>query len=251
MALPADPGSLQGWDPSMALVDELHVVTDDTFEAISARAGKRDRSLLLAISTPPKAGDDGVMRRLVDHGREGTDRSFYFTEFAASAGCAVDDEAAWTIANPALDDFLHRDALRATLPPKMRENAFRRYRLGQWVGVDAAWLPDGAWAACSDATRTIPDGTEVALAFDGSFNDDTTVLVVASVDQRPHVDLVELWEPGGGQVPIVDVENAIRQACRRWRAWRSPPTRSGGPGRSSCWTARACPSWSTRRVQGG
>ena len=44
MALPADPGSLQGWDPSMALVDELHVVTDDTFEAISARAGKRDRS---------------------------------------------------------------------------------------------------------------------------------------------------------------------------------------------------------------
>jgi phage terminase large subunit-like protein len=98
MALPADPGSLQGWDPSMALVGELHVVTDDTFEAISARAGKRDRSLLLAISTPPKAGDDGVMRRLVDHGREGADPSFYFTEFAAPAGCAVDDEAAWTIA---------------------------------------------------------------------------------------------------------------------------------------------------------
>ena len=130
MALPADPGSLQGWDPSMALVDELHVVTDDTFEAISARAGKRDRSLLLAISTPPKVGDDGVMRRLVDHGREGTDPSFYFTEFAAPAGCALDDEASWAVANPALDDFLHRDALRATLPPKMRENAFRRYRLG-------------------------------------------------------------------------------------------------------------------------
>ena len=124
MALPADPGSLQGWDPSMALVDELHVVTDDTFEAMAARAGKRDRSLLLAISTPPKAGDDGVMRRLVDHGREGFDPSFYFTEFGAPAGCAVDDEDAWAVANPALDDFLHRDALRATLPPKMRENAF-------------------------------------------------------------------------------------------------------------------------------
>jgi phage terminase large subunit-like protein len=217
MALPADPGSLQGWDPSMALVDELHVVTDDTFEAISARAGKRDRSLLLAISTPPKAGDDGVMRRLVDHGREGTDPSVYFTEFAAPAGCAVDDEAAWTIANPALDDFLHRDALRATLPPKMRENAFRRYRLGQWVGVDAAWLPDGAWAACADPIRSIPDGTEIVLAFDGSFNGDTTVLVVATVDRRPHIDLVELWEPDGRQVPIVDVEAAIRAACRRWR----------------------------------
>jgi phage terminase large subunit-like protein len=217
MALPADAGSLQGWDPSMALVDELHVVTEDTFEAMAARAGKRDRSLLLAISTPPKAGDDGVMRRLVDHGRQGVDPSFYFTEFAAPAGCAVDDEDAWAVANPALDDFLHRDALRATLPPKMRENAFRRYRLGQWVGVDDAWLPDGAWAACTDATRPIPDGAEVAVSFDGSFNGDTTVLVVATVDQRPHIDLVELWEASGTQVPIVDVEAAIRPACRRWR----------------------------------
>jgi phage terminase large subunit-like protein len=217
MALPADAGSLQGWDPSMALVDELHVVTDDTFEAMAARAGKRDRSLLLAISTPPKAGDDGVMRRLVDHGREGVDPSFYFTEFAAPAGCPVDDEAAWAVANPALDDFLHRDALRATLPPKMRENAFRRYRLGQWVGVDDAWLPDGSWAACADATKLISDGAEVVLAFDGSFNGDTTVLTVATVAERPHVDLVELWEAAGRQVPIVDVEAAIRAACRRWR----------------------------------
>jgi hypothetical protein len=40
---------------------------------------------------------------------------------------------------------------------------------------------------------------------------------VASVEQRPHVDLVELWEPAGAQVPIVDVEQAIRQACQRWR----------------------------------
>jgi phage terminase large subunit-like protein len=201
MALPADAGSLQGWDPSMALVDELHVVTDDTFEAMAARAGKRDRSLLLAISTPPKHADP----------------SFYFTEFAAPAGCPVDDEAAWAVANPALDDFLHRDALRATLPPKMRENAFRRYRLGQWVGVDDAWLPDGSWAACADATKLISDGAEVVLAFDGSFNGDTTVLTVATVAERPHVDLVELWEAAGRQVPIVDVEAAIRAACRRWR----------------------------------
>jgi phage terminase large subunit-like protein len=37
------------------------------------------------------------------------------------------------------------------------------------------------------------------------------------VDERPHVELVELWEPDGGQVPVVDVEAAIRAACRRWR----------------------------------
>jgi phage terminase large subunit-like protein len=221
MALPADPGALQGWDPSLAIVDELHVVTDDTFEAMAARAGKRDRSLLLAISTPPRVGDDGVMRRLVDHGRAGADPSFYFAEFAAPAGCPVDDEQAWAVANPALDDFLHRDALRATLPPKMREAAFRRYRLGQWVALDGAWLPDGAWAACADATRSIPDGTGVVCGFDGSFSGDCTALVAVTVEERPHVELVELWEAPEGsrdwRVPIVAVEDAIRAAARRWR----------------------------------
>jgi hypothetical protein len=93
-ALPADPGALQGWDPSLAIVDELHVVTDDTFEAMAARAGKRDRSLLLAISTPPRIGDDGVMRRLVDHGRAGHDPSFFFREFAAP------EAAGWTTRPP-------------------------------------------------------------------------------------------------------------------------------------------------------
>jgi phage terminase large subunit-like protein len=222
MALPADPGALQGWDPSLAIVDELHVVTDDTFEAMAARAGKREQSLLLAISTPPKAGqDDSVMRRLVDHGREQADPSFYFAEFAAPPGCAVDDEQAWAVANPALDDFLHRDALRATLPPKMREAAFRRYRLGQWVAVDDAWLPDGAWSACADATRSIADGAEVVIGLDGSFSRDCTALVAATVEDRPHVELYRLWEAPEGardwRVPVVQVEDAIRAACSRWR----------------------------------
>jgi phage terminase large subunit-like protein len=222
-ALPADPGALQGWDPSMAIVDELHVVTEDTFEAMAARAGKREHSLLLAISTPPRIGDDGVMRRLVDHGREGRDPSFYFREFAAPEGCAVDDEGAWEGANPALDDFLHRDALRATLPPKMRENAFRRYRLGQWVALDGAWLPDGAWerCACQTVPCGVPDGAEVVLGFDGSFSGDCTALVATTVAERPHVHLVRLWEAPEGtrdwRVPVVEVEDTIRDACRRWR----------------------------------
>jgi phage terminase large subunit-like protein len=220
-ALPADPGALQGWDPSLVIVDELHVVTDDTFEAMAARAGKREASLLLAISTPPRVGDDGVMRRLVDHGRSGADPSFYFREFAAPAGCAVDDEQGWATANPALDDFLHRDALRATLPPKMRENAFRRYRLGQWVSLDGAWLPDGAWERCADPSAAIPDGADVVLGFDGSFSGDCTALVAVTVAERPHIHLVALWEAPEGsrdwRVPVVEVEDAIRAACRRWR----------------------------------
>jgi phage terminase large subunit-like protein len=112
-ALPAELAALQGWDPSMGIIDELHVVTVDVYESMAARAGKRDRSLLLALSTPPRDGNtDSVMWRLVEHGREGTDPSFFYVEFAAPPGCDLDDEAAWHVANPALGDFLHLDALR-------------------------------------------------------------------------------------------------------------------------------------------
>ena len=127
----------------------------------------------------------------------------------------VDCRHCWELANPAGGDFLAWDGLeracpedaRGIVPPGSAVPARRPAR-----GCLAA---PGAWAACTDATRSIPDGAEVVLAFDGSFNGDTTVLTVATVDQRPHVDLVELWEAAGRQVPIVDVEQAIRQACRR------------------------------------
>jgi phage terminase large subunit-like protein len=252
MALPADPGALQGWDPSLAIVDELHVVNEDTFEAMAARAGKREQSLLLAISTPPKAGqDDSVMRRLVDHGREGGDPSFYFREFAAPAGCSVDDEAAWAVANPALDDFLHRDALRATLPPKMRENAFRRYRLGQWVTHDDAWLPDGAWAGCADATRSIPDQADVVLAFDGSFSRDCSVLVAATIDPHPMSSWSSCGRPrraaATGACPWSPSRTRYGPLACAGGCSRSPRTPTDGNARSRCSTATASRSMSSSK----
>jgi hypothetical protein len=77
------------------------------------------------------------------------DPSFSFWKYAAPAGCALDDEQTPKVANPALDDFLHRDALRATLPQDARGRV-SPLPLGQWVAVEDAWLPDGAWQACAD-----------------------------------------------------------------------------------------------------
>src|SRR4029450_1124421 len=104
---------------------------------MAARAGKRDRSLLLAISTPPRDGNtDGVMWRLVEHGRARADPSFFFAEFAAPGGCDTDDDAAWAVATPALGDFLHADALRATRRT-MRESTFRACRLAERTHASA------------------------------------------------------------------------------------------------------------------
>jgi hypothetical protein len=176
--------------------------------------------VVLAIGTPGPDLHETVLGRLRQYATEHDDPLMVWREYSAAGfeDHPVDCTHCWELANPALDDFLARDGLVACLPPKMREASFRRARLCQFTDqLEEAWLPPSAWAACTDATRSIPDGAEVVLAFDGSFNGDTTVLVLASVDQRPHVDLLELWEPEGRQVPVVDVEQAIRQACRRLR----------------------------------
>jgi phage terminase large subunit-like protein len=47
-----------------------------------------------------------------------------------------------------------------------------------------------------------------------------------SVGQVPHVDVVALWESpigdSGYRVPVADVEEAVREACRRWQVRKIP-----------------------------
>jgi phage terminase large subunit-like protein len=93
---------------------------------------------------------------------------------------------------------------------------FRRYRLGQWTQHADAWLPREAWQACTDE-REIPAGSEVIVGFDGSYSGDATAIIAIEVGEVPHLDVVQVWENPGQQVPIVDVEDALRKACQRWR----------------------------------
>jgi phage terminase large subunit-like protein len=219
--LPAVPKRLEGLDYTLAIVDEAGRVEQEVFEVVTLATGKQKASMVLAIGTPGPELAATVLGGLRQYATDHPDDQLVTWREHSAAGFEdhpVDCQHCWELANPALDDFLARDGLQACLPPKMREASFRRARLCQLTDqLEEAWLPPGAWAACADAEQVLPDGAEVVLAFDGSFNGDTTVLVVASVAERPHVDLVELWEADGHQVPIVDVEAAIRAACRRWR----------------------------------
>jgi phage terminase large subunit-like protein len=219
--LPAVAKRLEGLDFTLAIVDEAGRVDRDVFEVVSLATGKQPASLVLAIGTPGPDLADTVLGGLRSYATDHPEDELTVWREHSAAGFEdhpVDCRHCWTLANPALGDFLAEDGMVACLPPKMRESSFRRARLCQFVDqLEDAWLPAGGWDACTDATRPVGDGTEVVLGFDGSFSGDTTALVVCTVDERPHVDLVELWEAAGTQVPIADVEAAIRQACRRWR----------------------------------
>ncbi|ODQ85326.1 terminase large subunit domain-containing protein [Mycolicibacterium holsaticum] len=233
LPLPAEPGALHGHDPSLLIVDELHVVTEEVWEAVTSVTGKRPESLTLAISTPASS-PDSVMWKLVEHGRRGDDPAFYLKEYAAPEGCAADDRKAWRIANPALAckrPFLSEDGIES-VRRTISEARFRQLRLGQWVTGVEAWLPWGAWDACAaHPERSIGRRERVVLAFDGSASGDSTALVGCTLDG--HLWVEGLWENPGDprwRVPRETVDQAvdmafdrydvIELACDPW-GWRS------------------------------
>lgn len=158
------------------------------------------------------------MWKLVSYGREHPDdHAFRLVEYAAPEGCAVDDEAAWKIGNPAAGDFLHIDAPRATLKTT-REPAFRRYRLGQWVGQVDRWLPWGAWEAVADPDREIKWREKICMAFDGSASGDSTALIGCTMDR--HLFVLGLWEHPPDdprwRVPRGEVDAAVAEAFAKF-----------------------------------
>ncbi|QDO90295.1 terminase [Ornithinimicrobium ciconiae] len=222
--LPASPAALEGLDIVMGICDESGVISRDVFEVVQLAQGKRERSVVVAIGTPGPDPHNNVLADLRLYAEQNPDdASLRFREFSAAGfeHHPVDCSHCWDLANPALEaGFLHRDALVALLPPKTREATFRRARLCQFVtDTDGAFLPAGTWDSL-EVREGIEDGTDVVLALDGSFSDDTTALLLGTVATEPHFDVLAVWErpPGDDsyRVPVSEVEQAIRDACRRW-----------------------------------
>jgi len=223
--LPTEPKRLEGLDYTPAILDEAGVANRDSYEVLTLAQGKRERSTLVAIGTPGPNLEDQVLLDLRAYAAEHPDDlSLVWREFSAAGfeDHPPDCAHCWELANPALDDFLHRDALHALLPPKTRESTFRRARLCQSAtDTEGQFLP----AEVSNGLSTgngVPDRAEVVIALDGSFSDDTTALRVGTVSPEPHFDVIRVWErpdrnDDGYRAPVAEVEDTIRASCRRWQ----------------------------------
>lgn len=217
-ALPSIESALHGRSPSLLILDEMHLVSPEIWEACNTATGKRESSKIMAISTPATRRE-GVMWDLVQHGRNGTDSTFKFIEYAAPAGCRIDDEDAWAIANPGIKSgILSIDGLRSTLNTT-RPARFRQLRLGQWADSDESWIQFEPWMKLTDSERVIGNDERVVLGFDGSVSNDATVLAVVTVpespEDAPHVSIVAIWkrdrQDPNWQVPRDEVDSVIRQ----------------------------------------
>lgn len=229
--LSAEAFTKEGLNPHKVLFDEVHAQPNrELWDVMALAMGARPQPLMVGITTAgvrtDSSGGDSLAYTLYQHGKrvasgEVDDPAFFMAWWEpADPGADHRDEKTQREANPGFDDLVSAEDFRSALT-RTPENAYRTKRCNQWVAAQSAWLPVGTWEACA-TERTIPDGARVVLGFDGSFNNDSTALIAVEVDEKPHVQVVEAWErpaTAGSewQVPIVDVEQAVRDACRRWQ----------------------------------
>ncbi len=106
--------------------------------------------------------------------------------------------------------------------PVESEGMKRRYYFNQVFSAESeTWFAPGTWDRVADRIRYVAAESDVVIAIDGSNVLDATGIVVATLGENPHVDVVELWEPPDDapkdyRIPVLDVEDAIRRACRLW-----------------------------------
>lgn len=108
------------------------------------------------------------------------------------------------------------------------ENRARRYWLNQarrtadkWHPVVDLWEDRKVDPEHDGKLPPPPDGTEVVLFFDGSYNRDSTALIGATVDRVPYVFEVAVWErtvasPPSWRTPRGEVMDTIGESMGRW-----------------------------------
>jgi len=230
-ALSSEAFTKEGLSATFVAFDELHAQPNrELFDVLSLSMGARKEGMLVAITTAgvqtDQSGKDSICYSLYEYGKkiangEVIDPNFFFAWWEPrSPESDFRLEETWSDANPGFNDIVSKDSFESTIKVTP-EAEFKTKRLNIWTSTSETWLPHGAWDAIADE-KIIEDGSEVVLAFDGSFNGDCTVIVAVSTEEIPHIMPVAVWEKpeeadANWQVPVLEVEDAIREASKRWQ----------------------------------
>lgn len=224
---------LEGLNPTFVAFDEVHVQPDRSlWDVLALAGGARKETQLVGITTAgvrtDSSGHDSLCYGLYQYGKrvalgEVVDPSFFMAWWEPRNPDADHrDVDTWREGNPGFGDIVGEADFHSQV--RMTPEAeFRTKRCNQWVSTSTSWLPYGAWAQCGDGLPIL-DGADVVLGFDGSYSGDSTALIAVQVVEGglPRIQAVKVWEqpvdaPDGWSVPIIEVEDTIRNACLRWR----------------------------------
>jgi phage terminase large subunit-like protein len=222
----ADAPSLEGLNPSFVVLDEVHTYPNrELYDVLALASGARTEPMMVSITTAGKrtdaSGDDSLAYRLYQYGEkvstgEIKDSTFYCAWWEPrKKDVRSNDQIAWRQANPGLGDLIDPEEMESS-HAKTPEAEFRTKRLNQWVDQSTAWLPEGKWEGLELSPRIASEEDRYVLGFDGSYSNDSTALVAVTIEAKPHISLVGIWERNDDRswrVPIADVEKTIVDFC--------------------------------------
>lgn len=231
-ALSSEAFTKEGLSATFVAFDELHAQPNrELFDVLSLSMGARKEGMLVAITTAgvmtDQSGKPSICHNLYEYGKkialgEVVDPNFFFAWWEPkSVDADYRDPQTWADANPGFDDIVSKESFESTIKVTP-EAEFKTKRLNIWTSVSDTWLPHGAWDELANEEKTVADGSDIVLAFDGSFNGDCTVIVGVSIEETPHIFPIATWEKpddanADWQVPVLEVEDAIRAACARYQ----------------------------------
>lgn len=206
--LGSDSETLDGLNPSMAIMDELHAwPSRDLWDVIDDGMGARMQPLVFQITTAGsnKFGICAEQRRHVCSILDGriTDDHYFGIIFTIDEGDDPHSPASWHKANPLLGtgaktlEFMQQQSEMAKLLPG-KLNAFLNKQLNVWTEQDVRWISPQAWDACAGTVDVAAlTGESCIGGLDMASTTDVAALVryFPSEDGGPDAILPTFWLP--------------------------------------------------------
>lgn len=243
--MPSSGETLDGFNPSLAICDELHAWNTPTrrrvWTAMTTGGGARRKTQVITITTAGEASQrsSSILGRLIDGNEASGDverhpgltisrnwqgRTLLYN-YSAPTGDPTDVEA-MKLANPA--SWIDRDFLvRQSSDPAHSKGTVLQMHGCVWAESVEAWVSMNQWEACREPDAEIPAGAEVAVGVDIGITHDSTAVAVAHVrdDGRIHVQatvwsavervMADVLVPGGA-MDLSLIEEHIMHLAERY-----------------------------------
>ena len=216
-----DVDTLQGLDPSLAIMDEIGFQPLESWDSLLLASGKRAHSLVVGMGTPGFDRTNALwhLRSTVLEG--GQIPGFIYRELSAPEDCDHRDESIWYSVNPALRAGQQNIASLRTTLGLTTEARFRTFHLGQWVDGNDCWLGDDGraqWNRLLDPYEFVAKAP-TWVGVDVGLKQDSTAIV--AIQRRPdgrfHAKCW-IWAPAKDTpLDITDIMQHVRQLAKDYK----------------------------------
>lgn len=231
------PGSAEGANPVLVLADETQHWIGNTprqfYDTLRGNVAKYSGGLVVSTTNAWAPGSESVAEADFDiwveqqEGKRKADRGILYDALIAPPNAVLhDNPRPGEIGLTETLEFIYQDCAWVNIDRQRTEvqrasaARARRFWFNRPSVTDGAWVGPHHWSRLHDPNRTLVEGEDVVLFFDGSLSNDFTALVGCCMSDG-HVFTVGVWAPEDiGQdrkrVDIDAVDTAVRAVRERY-----------------------------------